>query len=142
MKYVIDSCVAAFWVLRSPFARKALQLRDDYHQGIHDLIAPSHFPHEIASALTKSERQKLIRMGTARKLVQDVLTSSPILHAIDNPLFYRAIDLSSQTRSAFYDCIYVALGEREGCQVVTTDDQLIRNLQPQFPFIIHLSTVP
>jgi predicted nucleic acid-binding protein len=36
----------------------------------------------------------------------------------------------------------VALAEREGCELVTVDDKLVRNLQPRFPFIIHLTALP
>ena len=99
------------------------------------------FPVEIASALTKAERQKLIPAGDARLLIQHVLTTPPALHAID-ALFYRAVEISSKTRSGFYDCLYVALAEREGCGLVTADDKLIKNLQPQFPFIISLASLP
>jgi len=141
MKYVIDASVAAIWVLRAPLTPKALQLRDDYRRRVHELIAPAHFPHEIANALTKAERQKLISIGDAHLLIADVLNTAPVLHAVD-PLFYRAVDMSSQTRSAFYDCLYVALAEQESCAFVTTDDKLLRNLQAQFPFIIHLSALP
>jgi len=63
MKYVLDASVAAYWVLRNPLQAKALKLRANYQQNIHELIAPSHFPGEIASALTKAERQKLIPLG-------------------------------------------------------------------------------
>lgn len=142
MKYVIDVNAAAFWVLPSPFTPKAIRLRDDYRRGVHELIAPVHFLHELANALTKAERQKLIPIGSARRLIQDVLTTPPVHHAIDDPLFYRAIDISSQTRSAFYDTLYVALAEREGCELITADTKLIHNLQPHFPFIVPLSSLP
>jgi hypothetical protein len=36
----------------------------------------------------------------------------------------------------------VTLAERERCELVTVDDKLVRNLQPQFPFLIHLSALP
>jgi predicted nucleic acid-binding protein len=41
-----------------------------------------------------------------------------------------------------YDCLYVALAERESCELVTADDQLVRKLRPQFPFIIPLASLP
>src|SRR5262245_51362498 len=90
-----------------PAQTKALKLRAEYQQNIHELIAPSHFPGEIASALTKAERQKLIPVGNARRLIQDILNTPPILYAIDS-LFYRAVEIASQTRTGFYDCLYVA----------------------------------
>lgn len=135
MRYVLDASVALCWVIPRPLSPKALLLRDEYRQQIHELIAPSVYPHEIANALTKSERQKLIPVGDARPLSRDVLSTSPVLHGT-GPIFYRAIDISSQTRNGFYDCLYVALAEREGIEFVTTDDKLLKNLQARFPFII------
>ncbi len=42
------------------------------------------------------------------------------------PLLPRAVELSSQRRIGVYDCLYVALAEREGCELVTADDRLVR----------------
>ena len=141
MKYALDVSDALCWVILRPLTPKALRLRDEYRRQLHELIAPAHFPFEIASALTKAERQKLIPAGDARPLIQDVLATPPALHAID-PIFYRAVDISSKTRSSFYDCLYVALAEREGCELVTADDKLVKNLRPHFPFIILLASLP
>lgn len=44
-------------------------------------------------------------------------------------------------RVGVYDCLYVALAERAKCDFVTADDKLVKKLQPQFPFIKHLSTM-
>jgi predicted nucleic acid-binding protein len=141
MTYVLNASVAIRWVLPNPLQAKALGVRDDFQKQPLELIAPAHFPLEVANALTKAERQNLIPVGDARRLIADVLSTAPVLHAID-PLLYRAVDISSQTRSAFYDCLYVSLAEREGCELLTADDKLIRNLHSQFPFIIHLSALP
>ena len=40
------------------------------------------------------------------------------------------------------DCLYVALAEREGCELLTADTKLITNLQTSFPFITSLATLP
>ena len=141
MKYVLDASVGACWVLRNPLQAKALKLRTEYQQNIHELIAPSHFPSEIASALTKAERQKLIPVGNARRLIQDILNTPPVLYAIDS-LFYRAVEISSQTRTGFYDCLYVAIAEQENGELITADDKLINALQKQFPFILSLASLP
>ncbi len=141
MKYVLDASAAVRWVLRNPHTPRAQRLRDDYRQNLIELIAPSHFPDEIASAITKAERQKLISTGGARILIQDVLSTPPLLYG-NGPLLYRAVDLSSQTRTAYYDCLYVALAERENCELLTADDKLLRNLQHHFPFIKDLRAYP
>ena len=141
MRYVLDASVAACWVLRNPLQARALKLRADHQHNIHELIAPSHFPGEIASALTKAERQKLIPVGNARRLIQDILNTPPVLYSIDS-LFYRAVEISSQTRTGFYDCLYIALAEQENCELVTADDKLINALQKQFSFILSLASLP
>ncbi len=38
-------------------------------------------------------------------------------------------------------CLYVALAEREGCQLVTSDVRLISVLQKRYSFIIELSSL-
>jgi hypothetical protein len=37
--------------------------------------------------------------------------------------------------------LYVALAEREGIELVTADDKLIKNLQATFPFIVSLASL-
>jgi predicted nucleic acid-binding protein len=57
-------------------------------------------------------------------------------------LLLRAVAISSATRQGVYDCVYVALAEREDCELVTADDKLAKKLQPAFPFILPLSALP
>jgi hypothetical protein len=80
MNYVLDVSAAHCWVLPRPASPRAIQLRDEYRRGIHALVAPSIFPAEAASALTKAERQKLIPVGQAAVLLADILTTPPAIH--------------------------------------------------------------
>ena len=141
MKYSLDASAGLCWVLPRPNSGKALQLRADFQNSIHELIAPSIFSGEIASALTKTERQKLIPVGDARPLLARVMRTPPAIYPYE-PLLDRAVDISSLTRSGLYDCLYVALAEREGCALVTDDQKLISNLKPHFPFIVPLASLP
>jgi predicted nucleic acid-binding protein len=63
MRYVLDASAALCWVLPRPNSGKALQLQADFLNAVHELFAPSVFSGEVASALTKAERQKLISFG-------------------------------------------------------------------------------
>ena len=141
MRYVLDASAALCWVLPRPNSGKALQLRAGFQNALHELIGPSIFPGEVASALRKVERQKLIAVGDARPLLGRVMRTPPVLYAYE-PLLDRAVDISSQTRSGLYDCLYVALAERDGCELVTDDQKLITNLTPHFPFIVPLASLP
>jgi predicted nucleic acid-binding protein len=141
MKYVLDPSVALKWVLPEPFADKARQLRDDYQKQVHDLLAPDIFPGEVAHALTRAERRTIIPVGHAAGFLADILQTSPVLFPYLT-LLCRAVDISSQFQVGVFDCLYVALAERENCELVTADTRLISNLQPFFPFINDISTMP
>jgi predicted nucleic acid-binding protein len=141
MKYVLDASVALKWVLPEPLAAKALQLRDDFQKKAHELLAPDVFPAEVAHALTRAERKKVIPVGQAAAFLANIMRTAPALHSY-LALLTRATDISSQARVGVYDCLYVALAEREACEFVTSDDKLVKNLQTQFPFIRDLKTFP
>ena len=120
---------------------RALRLRDDYRAGIHELLAPDFFPLEIAHSLTRAERQGRITPAVGAVLLKDMLQTLPNLQS-PLGLLPRAYEISSQAKIGAYDCVYVALAEKEACELVTADDKLIRQLQPQFPFIIALASSP
>jgi predicted nucleic acid-binding protein len=141
MNYVLDSSVAFKWEVVEPHSDKANRLRDDFRKGIHQLIAPEFFPFELAHALTRAERQGRIAVGLAKVFWADAMTTTPALLST-LPLVERAIDIASGARIGVYDCLYVALAEREQCEFVTADDKLVKNLQKQFPFVIDLKTLP
>ncbi len=71
----------------------------------------------------------------------DILASQPQLHPYV-PRLWRAYAISSQARISAYDCLYVALAEREACELLRADDRLVRTLQPTFPFITALASLP
>jgi predicted nucleic acid-binding protein len=129
------------WVLPEIDADKAIRLRDDYQNKIHALLSPDIFSLEIAHALTRAERQLRIVVGEAAIHWGNVMSTAPV-GVPSVPLAPRAIQISSVYRVGFYDCLYVAAAENEGCELITSDDKLLRNLQPHFPFIIALSSLP
>jgi len=141
MRYVIDSSVMVKWVLTEPDSDKALRLRDDLRNAVHELFSPDIFTVEAAHALTRAERQARIPAGQARTLLVDILTTPPRVFPFQ-PLLLRAIDISSTMRIGVYDCLYVALAEQEKCELVTADTTMVRALQPTFPFIRTLSSFP
>jgi predicted nucleic acid-binding protein len=141
MKFVLDTSVAMKWFLPEPDSAKADSLRDDFRNGVHEFIAPDIFPTEAAHALARAERRKIIVRPQGTRDLLDLLSTLPQLHP-SLGLLPLAFQIASQARIGVYDCLYVALAEREGCAFVTADDRLIRNLQSQFSFIIALSSLP
>ncbi len=143
MRRVIDCSVAFKWEVDEPFSDQARQLREDSRKGTLEMLAPDLFPIEVANALTVAERRGRILTGQSTILLADVLTTLPIIHPSLPDLLPRAHAIAAMTVvSVFADCLYVALAEREGCELITADDRLLRNLQAQFPFIVSLATLP
>ena len=137
MRYVLDASVALKWVLVEADSDKARQLRDDYQKSNHELIAPDIFCVECAHTLTKKERQGIV--PDARKLWSDIMIDSPRYFPC-LPLMHRAVELSCQARIAVYDCLYIALAERERCPLITADNRLLKNLPGQA--ILLLASLP
>ena len=141
MKYVLDSSVALKWVLAEVDSGKAIRLRDEYSNGIHELVAPDILPSEIVNGLASAERQKRIRTGESAIFLNDILSAAPSLH-LSAPLLIRAMEMAISTKRAVYDCIYLALAEAEGYELVTADDQFARGLRASYPFIVSLASLP
>lgn len=141
MKYVLDSSVAFKWLVSEKDTAKALAIRDDFCKGMIELIAPDFFPCEVLHSLTRAERQGRITQQEGAKLFVDFMATLPALNS-SLPLLARGYAVSSSARIGVYDCVYVALAEREKCDLVTGDTRLIAALQPQFPFIKDLAAFP
>jgi predicted nucleic acid-binding protein len=140
MRYVLDSCVALKWVLPETDTPAAVRIRTGFLRGDHELLAPDIFPVEVAHALAMAERKGIIRPPLGARRLRNILSDSPDLHS-HLPLLPRAFALASQARIGVYDCLYVALAERQGCAMLTADDRLARVLGPTHPFIVLLDSL-
>src|SRR5580704_9037181 len=139
MKYVLDPSAALPWVLPEKDSAKAIQLRDDARNAVHELLAPDIFPAEVFNSLLKAERTKRFSVGDAKTLYASIAADIPALHPY-LALMPRAGDIASRYRVALYDCLYIALAERELCEIITAD-RGITSLQSQFSFIVPLSSM-
>jgi predicted nucleic acid-binding protein len=141
MKYVLDASVAVSWVLPETNSPKAVRLRNEFRNHLHELIAPDIFPGEVANGLTRAERKKIIQPPQGTKRFVAVMRFVPDLH-LYLPLLPKAFAISSAMRVAVYDCLYVALAEQEGCELVTADEKLVNSLKGKYPFIVPLASLP
>jgi predicted nucleic acid-binding protein len=141
MKYVVDASVGVRWELQANDSDKARRLRADYANRIHELLAPETIIWETANSLIKAERQKNVPTGDAQRLYYDFLTTQPALCS-PRPYVARGLKIALQTRAGLYDVFYALLAQEEQCELVTADLRMINNLQPTFPFIRPLSSMP
>ena len=105
------------------------------------MIAPDMFPTEMCNILMILERSGKINPGDAHLFFRHLLSElPPLFPAI--PLLPRALEIAKQSRPTVYDCLHVALAEREGCELVTADDKLVKAVQPTLPLVVSLSSLP
>ena len=142
MKYVLDANVALKWVLNEPESPQAVQLREEFRNGIHELLAPDIFPIEVAHAVARAERRGAVAVGDGFQKMGDVFTTMPDLHPY-LPLLPRAfaIAIASRARIGVYDRLHVALAEQEGCELVTADTRMMNSLRNSHPFLVSLATL-
>ena len=124
MKYVLDASVALKWVLPESDSAKALVLQDEFAKQLVDLVAPDIFPVEVAHVLAKAERRKIISPPVGSQYLTDILNNCPHLEP-SLGLLARAFEIASNARIGVYDCLYVALAEREKAPLITADQRLL-----------------
>ena len=124
MRYVLDANVAIKWRLPEPDSPKAISIKADYVNQIHELLAPDVFPIEVAHAFSRAERKGILKPPEGTQALTDILQMLPHLHE-SLLLLPRAFEISSQARIGVYDCLYVALAERESAPLITADQRLL-----------------
>ncbi|MCE9524627.1 MAG: type II toxin-antitoxin system VapC family toxin [Planctomycetales bacterium] len=132
MKYVLDSNVAIKWVLNEPDSASAIKVRDAFVNQVHEFVAPDVFPVEVAHALSRAERKGILIPPQGTTALTLILQMLPDLQE-SLLLLPRAFEISSQARIGVYDCLYLALAEREKASLITADLRLLKT--PGFPMI-------
>jgi predicted nucleic acid-binding protein len=133
VKLVIDSSIGIKTIYPEPDSRKALQLRDDFRKGIHQLLAPDLYFLEVGNFLVMAARTGKIPAADLPFVYSEVIRHQPII-CPTQASFPRAFAIASQIRVSIYDAIYLALSEEEQCPLVTADQKLI-NAAPGFSFV-------
>ena len=89
-----------------------------------DVRAPPHQMVEVASALGRLERAGAVATDDAARALDDAAALPQRVQALTPALVRRAWTLRPSLRLA--DAFYVALAERDGAVLVTTDGRLAR----------------
>jgi predicted nucleic acid-binding protein len=93
-----------------------------------EIIVPDLIELEVASALSKKVRYAGLPVDQAASALEALSLVVPDRHDTAD-LLERAFALSVSIRHALYDCIYLALAEREGCILVTADEKFLAVVQ-------------
>ena len=117
---VVDASVALKWVVEEEGSEAALALKG------RDLAAPSLLRVEAANALRTLAARRAITPAAALNLLS-LLQEAPVtVVEPDDALERRALEIALELGHPVYDCVYLALAEGMGRQLVTADGRLLR----------------
>jgi predicted nucleic acid-binding protein len=116
---VVDASVAVKWVLPELGSGLAVALR-----GLDGLIAPSLVIAEIGNALWKAVLRGDVDKPDASAALQIAVAHFERIVPTDQ-LAARALELAVDLRHPIYDCLYLALAEREQVPIVSADARLL-----------------
>jgi predicted nucleic acid-binding protein len=135
---VVDASVAINWLIRETGEGSAISLLRLYVDKRIALIAPPQIVDEVASALSKLHRRKVITAAAAESAFQAFESRRPSL--IEEPgLVPAAFRLSLQHQISFWDSLYLALAIEIRADLVTADERLYRSVSRHYPFVKLLS---
>ena len=116
---VVDASVVMRWFVRDQWTEAALDIAAG-----EELIAPALLRVEVANALRNQVR--FSDMDLAQALANLKGLSKAVVAFDDEPLLADALRLAADRDHAIYDCLYVALAQREQVALVTADGKLSR----------------
>lgn len=120
MTLVVDSGVAAKWILPEDGADRAAALRDETDE----ILAPSLIAAEIGNAIWKRVTWQELSAADALRALEVALGLITRLVPIEE-VGVRAMKLAIELRHPIYDCFYLALAEREQSSLITADTRLL-----------------
>jgi len=134
-RVVVDCSVVVKWKIpMEDYAAAAEALLGDWEQQAVDVLVPNHFPSEVVSAFLRAARRGRLTTDEAREAIRDLLALPFVLCDV-TALADRAFTIAHQHQQRAYDCLYVALAERDGSELWTGDERLYNALHTQHPFV-------
>ena len=126
---VIDSSVAAKWVLDEADSPLADRIWDEATACRVHLLAPDFIDLEVANILWKNSRRGIITETRAADLLGE-FQRADFERVPGGPLIGKALHLAQEYDRTVYDSLYLALSEREACPFVTADERLVNAVAP------------
>lgn len=138
---VIDSNIAIKWVLDESDSPEALALLTEWVRKRFTLLAPALLAYEATNVLYQNVRKGKITFDAARNgLKRVILKGIEFDFPYDYRLSQRALELANRYNlPAAYDAHYLALAEREGCELWTADSHMWRAVQGKLSWVRNLS---
>ena|SRR5215475_13444549 len=131
MTWVVDASVAIKWVIPEVLSEEADRVR----AGDDEMLAPDMLLVEVANALWRKMANREISPHEADRAFALLIESGIDLRPTA-PLLPRAMQVARRLHHPVYDCVYLALAEREDAAFVTADRRLLRRASARLDIAI------
>ena len=139
---VLDASVALKWQFEDEEATgAATALLEDFVEGKIELIAPTLFPYEILSAVNVAINRKRIGEAAGYRAINYIISLGIELRSFDD-LIEPTFQMARHYRLSPYDCAYMALAEKEKCDLLTGDSRLFNAIMNQLAWVRWIGDYP
>lgn len=134
---VIDANVAIKWVLQEPDSNLAEALLIELNRKGTVMYAPALLTYEVTNILYQNVRKGTMTLEKAKEATKDVLSTGLKLEFTQGTILNtRALELAQRFNlPATYDAHYLALAEREQCELWTADKRLWNSIKGKLPWV-------
>lgn len=134
---VVDTSVVVKWILDEPDSKIALALLTEWTDKEIDILAPALLAYEITNVLYQRVHRDEMSLVKAKQALAKVILSELELDFSQDPaLSTQAMELAhSFNLPATYDAHYLALAEREGCELWTADKRMWNTIRGKLAWV-------
>ena len=134
---VVDASIAIKWVLYEPDSDTAKALLDEWINRETVILAPALLAYEITNSLYRKARRGETTIDGVRLALTRILTTDLVLDSFQGPaLSIRALEFAQRFNlPATYDAHYLALAEREDCELWTADTRLWNSIKGKLSWV-------
>jgi predicted nucleic acid-binding protein len=137
---VVDASIVLKWVLQEPDSHTAEALLVEWIDKETVILAPALLVYELTNSLYRKARKGEITFEEVELSLRKILLTGLELDFSEDPnLSLKAVELAKRfDLPATYDSHYLALAQREGCELWTTDIKMLRALRGQLSWVHRL----
>jgi predicted nucleic acid-binding protein len=134
-RLAVDCSLVVKWkTTDEDYAAQAEELLLDWQTRRVEVCAPILLQAEVMSAFLRAHRRGRVSRTEAEEAIRDLLALPFVLFDVA-PILVRAFAIAQAHNQRSYDCIYIAVSEREGMELWTGDQRLYNALHTHFAFV-------
>jgi predicted nucleic acid-binding protein len=134
-RLAVDCSLVVKWkITAEDYAAQAEELLLDWQTRCVEVCAPILVQAEVMSAFLRAHRRGRVSRAEAEEAIRDLLALPFVLFDVA-PILVRAFEIAQTHNQRSYDCIYIAVTEREGMELWTGDQRLYNALHTHFAFV-------